>query len=198
MSDEAMPTQPGRILVIRHGETEWSRARRHTGRTDIPLTPDGEAAARALGERLADWHPALVLSSPLQRARRTAELAGFSPELDADLAEWDYGTYEGRTSSEIQDSTGDPTWSVWTTTTGLGEPLESVRARVERVLARCRPVVGEGHDVVLVAHAHLLRVLTVAWLGLPSIAAEHLVLDAAGTGVLGDDRGTPVLLRWNG
>ena len=190
-----MSDGPGRILVIRHGQTEWSRSRRHTGRTDIPLTDQGERAARALAPRLEAWQGALVLSSPLQRARRTAELAGFVPEIDDDLAEWDYGTYEGRTSADIQDE--DPEWSIWTTTEGLGESLSDVRARTERVLARCRPVLAEGEDAVLVAHAHLLRILATTWMELPAVSAERLILDPAGTGVLGYDRGIPVLLRWN-
>jgi len=190
-----MSDGPGRILVIRHGQTEWSRSRRHTGRTDIPLTEQGEQAARALGPRLGEWQGALVLSSPLQRARRTAELAGLSPEIDDDLAEWDYGTYEGRTSADLQDE--DPDWSIWTTTVGLGESLADVRARTERVLGRCRAVLAEGGDVVLVAHAHLLRILAVTWIELPPISAEHLILDPAGMGVLGYDRGIPVLLQWN-
>ncbi len=191
-----MSGSSGRILVIRHGQTEWSRDRRHTGRTDIPLTVDGEAAARALAPELQEWRGALVLSSPLQRARRTAELAGFDPEIDGDLAEWDYGAFEGRTSADIADD--NPGWSIWTTPEGLGESLDDVRARTERVLDRCRPVLAEGGAVVLVAHAHLLRVLVVTWMELPAVAAEHIVLDPAGTGVLGYDRGTPVLLHWNG
>jgi probable phosphoglycerate mutase len=186
---------PGRILVIRHGQTEWSRDRRHTGRTDIPLTADGEAAARALAPHLLEWRDAFVLSSPLKRARRTAELAGFMPEIDDDLAEWDYGVYEGRTSAAIADE--DPGWSIWTTPVGLGESLDDVTARIRRVLVRCRPLLAGGGDVVLVAHAHLLRVLAVTWMELPAVAAEHIVLDPAGTGVLGYDRGIPVLLRWN-
>jgi probable phosphoglycerate mutase len=190
-----MSDGPGRILVIRHGQTEWSRSRRHTGRTDIPLTEQGEQAARALAPRLGEWQGALVLSSPLQRARRTAELAGLSPEIDDDLAEWDYGTYEGRTSAELQDE--DPDWSIWTTTVGLGESLGDVRARTERVLGRCRAVLAEGGDVVIVAHAHLLRILAVTWIELPAISAEHIILDPAGMGVLGYDRGIPVLLQWN-
>jgi probable phosphoglycerate mutase len=190
-----MSDGPGRILVIRHGQTDWSRSRRHTGRTDIPLTEQGEEAARELAPRLGEWHGALVLSSPLQRARRTAELAGLSPEIDDDLAEWDYGTYEGRTSADLQDE--DPDWSIWTTTVGLGESLGDVRARAERVLGRCRAVLAEGGDAVLVAHAHLLRILAVTWIELPAISAEHIILDPAGTGVLGYDRGIPVLLHWN-
>ena len=187
----------GRILVVRHGETEWSRDGRHTGRTDLPLTPEGRERAARLAPLLGDWRPALVLSSPLQRARRTAELAGLVPEIDPDLLEWDYGVYEGRTTPEIRETTDDPEWTVWTTTTGLGEPLESVGDRAARVLARCRPLLSRGDDVVLVAHAHLLRILTATWLGMPPRAGASLVLAPAGTGVLGYERDTPALLRWN-
>ena len=187
----------GRILVVRHGETAWSRDGRHTGRTDVPLTPEGQERASRLAPVLRDWHPALVLCSPLQRARRTAELAGLDPVADADLLEWDYGDYEGRTTSEIRETLGDPQWSVWTTSTGLGEPVESVGVRAGRVLARCRPLLDRGDDVVLVAHAHLLRILTATWLGMPPRGGESLVLAPAGTGLLGYERETPALLRWN-
>ena len=187
----------GRILVVRHGETAWSRDGRHTGRTDVPLTPEGQERASRLAPVLRDWHPALVLCSPLQRARRTAELAGLDPESDPDLLEWDYGDYEGRTTSEIRETLGDPEWSVWTTSTGLGESVESVGGRAGRVLARCRPLLERGDDVVLVAHAHLLRILTATWLGMPPRGGASFVLAPAGTGLLGYERETPALLRWN-
>jgi probable phosphoglycerate mutase len=183
---------------VRHGETAWSLAGKHTGRTDVPLTPRGEDRARALHPRLSGWHPALVLSSPLQRARRTAELAGFTPELDDDLLEWDYGVYEGRTTAEVRLESGDPGWSVWSTGTGLGESLDQVGARAARVLDRCRPVLDAGEDVVLAAHSHLLRILTAVWLGTGPAGGAHLVLEPAGTGVLGYERTTQVLLAWNG
>jgi broad specificity phosphatase PhoE len=188
---------PGRILLIRHGETEWSRAGRHTGRTDIPLTAEGEARARALGPRLSSWRPALALCSPLVRARRTAELAGFSPTVDADLLEWDYGDYEGRTTDEIREALGDPQWSVWTTRRGLAESVEQVGERTARVLDRCRAVTALGEDAVLVAHAHVLRILTAVWIGMGPHGGAHLVLGAAGTGVLGYERESPVLRSWN-
>lgn len=117
-----MSSGTGRILVLRHGETEWSLDGRHTGRTDIPLTSAGRHRAAALAPRVSGWRPVLVLCSPLDRARRTAELAGLSPTPEADLLEWDYGVYEGRTTDEIRESTGDPHWSIWTTTEGLGSP----------------------------------------------------------------------------
>ena len=192
-----MSSGTGRILVVRHGETEWSRGGRHTGRTDVPLTPLGEQRAAALAPALRAWRPELVLCSPLQRARRTAELAGLSPQDDPDLLEWDYGAYEGLTTAEIRESVGDPDWSVWTTTDGLGESAADVAVRAERVLTRCRPLLHAGQDVVLVAHAHLLRILTATWLRMPPVGGASLVLDPAGTGVLGYERETPALLRWN-
>ncbi len=187
----------GRILVVRHGETRWSREGRHTGRTDVPLSPEGEQRAAALAATVGAWRPSLVLCSSLQRARRTAELAGLSPEVDDDLLEWDYGAYEGLTTPEIRERSGDPHWSVWTTSEGLGESLADVAVRAERVLTRCRPLLQAGDDVVLVAHAHLLRILTATWLRMPPIGGENLVLEPAGTGVLGYERETPALLRWN-
>lgn len=187
----------GSILVVRHGETAWSRAGRHTGRTDVPLEPEGEERARALAPHLASLRPELVLCSPLARARRTAELCGLTAEVDADLLEWDYGAYEGRTTAEIRSATGDPAWSVWDSPAGLGETLVDVARRAGRVLDRCRPVVDRGDEVVLVAHAHLLRVLTALWIDLPARAGEHLVLGPAATGLLGFERDTRALLRWN-
>ena len=192
-----MSSGNGRIHVVRHGETQWSREGRHTGRTDVPLSPEGERRAAALAAAVGPWHPTLVLCSPLQRARRTAELAGLAPEVDGDLLEWDYGAYEGLTTQEIRDRRSDPHWSVWTTGEGLGESLADVAVRAERVLTRCRPLLQEGGDVVLVAHAHLLRILTATWLRMPPIGGESLVLEPAGTGVLGYERETPVLQRWN-
>jgi probable phosphoglycerate mutase len=187
----------GRILVVRHGETAWSLAGLHTGRTDVPLTPDGEARARGVARVLEGWHPELVLSSPLLRARRTAELAGLTPETDPGLLEWDYGVYEGRTTTEIRSTTGDPGWSVWDSPTGIGESLDDVAVRADGVLARCRPLLESGGEVVLVAHSHLLRILTAAWLGMSPRGGERLVLDPGCTGVLGYERETPALLRWN-
>jgi probable phosphoglycerate mutase len=192
-----MLTTRGRLLVIRHGETEWSRLGKHTGRTDIPLTAEGERRAAGLAVRLADWSPALVLSSPLQRARRTAELAGLHPRIDDDLLEWDYGDYEGRTTDEIRETLGIPAWTVWATHQGLGESVDHVGERVSRVIDRVRPIVDRGDDVVLVAHAHVLRILTAVWLGLPPSHGASFVLAAAGTGVLGYERDVPALRAWN-
>lgn len=191
-----MTATRGRIVVLRHAETAWSRDGRHTGRTDVPLTAEGEEAARTASARLATYSPALVLVSPLVRARRTAELAGLSGEADADLLEWDYGVYEGRTTQGIKDDLGDPAWSVWTTLDGLGESVDDVGARAARVLTRCQPVVESGEDVVLVAHAHLLRILTAVHLGLPAVGGRSFVLPPAGIGVLGWERSNRALLGW--
>jgi probable phosphoglycerate mutase len=191
-----MAAAKGRIVVLRHAETEWSRTGRHTGRTDVPLTPEGEEAARSVASRLAAFAPSMVLVSPLQRARRTVELAGLTAEVDVDLLEWDYGTYEGRTTQGIKDDLGDQAWSVWTTLDGLGETVEDVGARAARVLTRCQPVVEGGGDAVLVAHAHLLRILTAVHLGLPATGGRSFVLPPAGIGVLGWERSTRALLGW--
>ncbi len=169
---------------------------RHTGRTDVSLTPEGEEAARAAAARLAAYTPSLVLVSPLVRARRTADLAGLPGESDPDLVEWDYGVYEGRTTQGIKDDLGDPAWSVWTTLDGLGETVDDVGTRAARVLTRCQPVVESGEDVVLVAHAHLLRILTAVHLGLPAVGGRSFVLPPAGIGVLGWERSNRALLGW--
>jgi probable phosphoglycerate mutase len=196
-----MGAQPGRVVVVRHGETAWSRDHRHTGRTDVPLTPAGEERASLTRERLGrsvpDLRPGLVLSSPLLRARRTAELAGYDASLDGALLEWDYGTYEGRTTEEIRDVLGDPDWSVWTTTTGLGESAAQVGERVAVLLDRVAPVLTGGEDVLLFAHAHVLRILTATWLDLPAARGQSFVLAPAGIGVLGREREAHVVSAWN-
>ena len=178
------------ICVVRHGQTAWSQTGQHTGRTDIALTDEGEAQARSLAPRLRrDW--AMVLASPLQRAWRTAELAGLQPTPDPDLVEWDYGHAEGRTTEQLRAEAGGD-WSVWDDP-HLGVSLEDVASRVRRVLDRVPP---EG-DTCLVAHGHVLRVLTAVYLQLPPAAARHLVLDPASTGELGHEHDWPALHRWN-
>src|SRR3712207_5292439 len=143
----------GDVWLVRHGETEWSATGRHTGSTDVPLTAKGESAARALRPRLREQRFELVLTSPMQRARRTAELAGFGgAEVDEDLVEWRYGDYEGVTTPEIRESV--PDWTVWTHPSPGGETPEDVRERLDRVVARCR---GTSGDVLLVGHGHALR-----------------------------------------
>lgn len=176
------------IWLVRHGATAWSKSRRHTGRTDVPLLPEGEQQARALQPQL-DRPWALVLSSPLERAQRTAELAGLSPVLDEDLVEWDYGPAEGLTTEEL--SLNKP-WSVWDPVP-LGETLEQVAERVRRVLAR----LPEDGDSLLFAHGHVLRVLAAVYLDLAPVDAKHLVLEPCGIGVLGHEHDYPALLGWN-
>ena len=188
------------IVLVRHGETEWSRARRHTGRTDLPLTPAGERAARALRPLLGGREFGLVLTSPLRRAARTAELAGLDPRPDGDLVEWDYGGYEGLTTAEIAERLGRP-WSVWSDGVvpgdTLGESLAEVAARTGRVLARAQPVLAAGADVALVAHGHLLRVLAAGWLGLPPQAGALFTLHAGAVGTLGFEHGWHAMIDWN-
>jgi broad specificity phosphatase PhoE len=184
------------VWLVRHGETEWARLGRHTGRTDIPLTDVGREQARALGGRLADRPFSLVLTSPLSRAAETAELAGFGERAlrDDDLQEWDYGALEGRTTPEIQ---GDyPDWSIWTGPWPGGETVDEVGARVDRVLARCLAPDVTG-DALLFAHGHLLRVLAARWLGLPAASGGLFALSTATVSILGWDRGRPVIETWN-
>lgn len=182
------------VWVVRHGETEWSKSGQHTGRTDIDLTAEGETAARAIGQRLQGESFDVVLSSPLQRARRTAELAGFGDvlEVDADLREWDYGEYEGRRTVDIRETV--PDWSIWTHPAEEGESLAEVAARADAVVTRILATEGR---VLVVSHGHFSRVLAARWVTLPPEAGQHLVLDTAGLGVLGWYRETPVLRRWN-
>jgi broad specificity phosphatase PhoE len=186
--------QTGRLVLLRHGETEWSRDGRHTGRTDVPLTEDGERDARALAPRLAGFDFALVLCSPLSRARRTAELAGLDPVDDDDLLEWDYGAYEGRTTAEILAQR--PDWSLWTDGGPGGESPDQVTVRVDRLLARVRPLLSTG-DVALVGHGHCLRVVAARWIGLPVDGGALLKLDTATLSELGWEHGRPVVLHWN-
>ena len=184
---------PTELWLVRHGETEWSRTGQHTSVTDLELTPDGEAIAARLQEPLAEQSFVRVLSSPRRRARRTAELAGFvDVETDDDLAEWAYGDYEGLTTPQIHES--DPHWSVWTGVTPGGETRDQVAARLDRVVAAAREV--EGRTLVF-AHGHSLRALAARWLGLDVAQGRIFDLDTATVSVLGDDRGTPVVKRWN-
>jgi probable phosphoglycerate mutase len=183
----------GEVWLVRHGETEWSRDGRHTGTTDVPLLPDGEEAARAVAPRLAAETFALVLTSPLERARRTAELAGFpDAEVDPDLAEWDYGDYEGVTTAEIRESV--PGWTVFTHPCPGGETAAEVGARLDRVVERCRAVEG---DALLFGHGHALRVLAARWLGLEVTEGRLFVLRTATVSVLGHEHASPALLAWN-
>ena len=181
------------VWLVRHGETEWSRSGQHTGVTDLPLTPAGEEAARSLRARLESVGFDLVLSSPLQRARRTAELAGVEgAEQEPDLVEWNYGDYEGRTTADIRTERAD--WSIWTDGAPGGESPEQLRQRVDRVVDRLRAVEGRA---LLVAHGHVLRALAARWIGAAVGLGVHLPLETARIGMLGYDRGVPTLERWN-
>lgn len=182
------------IWLIRHGETEWSLSGQHTGRTDLPLTAAGQRHAEEIGRYLAGRPFALVLTSPLQRARETCRLAGYGgvAQADADLCEWDYGAYEGRTSAQIQESV--PDWTIWTSPVPQGETIQQVATRASRVIARAA---AAGGDVALFAHGHLLRVLTACWLGLPPDAGRLFALGTASVSVLGYERETRVIARWN-
>jgi broad specificity phosphatase PhoE len=185
------------LFLIRHGQTEWSVTGRHTGRTDIPLTSAGESQARAAGLTLSTLRkgPALVLSSPRRRAVRTAELAGLIvDEVTEDLAEWDYGDYEGRTSTEIRQTV--PDWTIWTRPVPGGESAEEVGARADRLLARVREALAET-EVILVGHGHFSRVLLARWIGLPPTSGVRFALDPAGVSVLGDERGEPQIQHLN-
>jgi len=189
----------GEIVVLRHGQTEWSRSGQHTSVTDLPLLPEGEQQARRLADVLGNRSFAEVWVSPRQRARRTAELAGLTPTGTVeDLVELDYGGYEGRTTAEISDELGRE-WSVWRDGTipgnSPGETLAEVGARVDRVLERVRPHQRDG-DVALVAHGHVLRILTARWLGLAPEAGALFALPAGSYGVLGHEHRRPVLTAW--
>jgi broad specificity phosphatase PhoE len=189
----------GEVLVVRHGQTEWSRTGQHTGLTDLPLLPEGEEQARALRTALVGRRLVEVWVSPRQRARRTAELAGLrTTAVEDDLVEMDYGGYEGRTTAEINAGLRRE-WSVWRDDMipgeSPGETLAQVGARVDRVLARLRPRLVDG-DVALVAHGHVLRVLTARWLGLPPEAGALFALPAGRYGVLGHEHGRSVLTAW--
>jgi probable phosphoglycerate mutase len=192
----------GELILIRHGETEWSRTGRHTGRTDVPLTDAGVAAAESLAPTLAARHFVAVLSSPLGRAMRTAELAGLTGvQPDPDLMEWDYGRYEGLTTEQIQATR--PGWDLWRDgvvpgdAAHPGETLADVAARVDAVLERVRPLLADG-DVALVAHGHVLRVLAARRLGLDPAAGRLLGHPhPAALGILGEEHDQPVVSGWN-
>jgi probable phosphoglycerate mutase len=183
------------ILLIRHGQTEWSAMRRHTSYTDLPLTPEGEQQAGALATALSGRRFTAVLCSPRQRARRTAELARLRvTALDDDLVEWDYGEYEGITTAQIRHDR--PDWDLWRDGCPGGERPEEVGARLDRVLARaCARL--DGGDVALVGHGHALRVAGARWIGLPPAAGGRLALDTATLCTLGYEHEHPVLRQWN-
>jgi probable phosphoglycerate mutase len=182
------------IWLIRHGQTAWTLSGAHTGRTDLPLTDAGRENAVAVGRWLADRKFALVLVSPLSRARETCRLAGYGDvaEMDPNLSEWDYGDYEGRTTADILKET--PGWWLWRDGPLHGETVAQVGARAEAVLARVSAVDG---DVALFAHGHLLRILTSRWLGLPPDCGRLFALGTATVSTLGHERETRVISQWN-
>ena len=180
------------LWLMRHGETAWSLSGAHTSHTDLPLTGEGERRARVLAPALRPVQFSLVLSSPMRRALETAKLAGFSPEITADLCEWDYGEYEGLTTTEIQKTA--PGWTIWTGTPPGGETAEQVAARVDRVIERALNFEGK---VALFAHGHLLRVLGARWLTLQPQAGRYFALSTGTISVLGWERETRVIQRWN-
>jgi broad specificity phosphatase PhoE len=182
------------LVIARHGETEWSRTMRHTGNTDLALTEEGEAQARSVAERLAGREFALVLSSPLQRARRTAELAGYGDraEPDDDLREREYGEYEGLTTKEIR--VERPGWDVWRDDSPGGETPDQVGVRADRVIERA---LAAGGDVALFAHGHLLRVLGARWMEDPAVKGGNLGLSTGAVCELGFERERRAIWLWN-
>jgi len=195
----ALPPSPApgperQAWLVRHGETEWARLGRHTGRTDVPLTDTGRDQAGALGRRLAGVTFGLVLTSPMSRAADTAALAGFDAVVvvDPELREWDYGALEGRLTADIREDY--PGWSIWTGPWPDGETVDEVGVRADHVLARIRAAHG---DVLVFSHGHFLRVLTARWLDLPPASGALFALSTATVSILGWDRENPVIETWN-
>lgn len=189
-----MSDQRPQLWLIRHGETQWSASGRHTGRTDIPLTPLGERQAAALGRHLARRKFALVLCSPRGRAKETCRIAGYLDQaiITDDLVEWDYGRYEGRTTADIRKEI--PGWTIWTGPVQGGESVDQVGARVKHVIERAAAADG---DVALFAHGHVLRILAACYLGLPPIDGRLLALSTAAISRLGYEHETRVIAAWN-
>ena len=189
-----MTLPPQQVYLVRHGETEWSLSGQHTGTTDIPLTENGRRVAKLLQPVLAKETFALVLTSPLQRARETCALAGFGEraEIDHDLMEWNYGEYEGLTPKQIHAQA--PGWMIFRDGCPGGESPEQIGARVDRLIGRVRAVEG---SVALFAHGHIFRVFAARWLGLPAAAGGHFLLDTATLNILGYYRYLPAVKRWN-
>jgi broad specificity phosphatase PhoE len=185
------------LFLVRHGETEWSRSGQHTSVTDLPLTEKGEQQARALLGHLKPSQFGLILCSPRQRARQTAELAGFTgrfePQIDDDLAEWAYGDYEGKTGDQIQETA--PGWTIWTSPSPGGETAEEVGTRLDRVVARVRQSGVE--QAICFGHGHALRALTLRWLDFPLELGGRFPLDTGTVSILGEEKGIPALQRWN-
>jgi len=185
---------PGDLWLIRHGETEWSFSGRHTGRSDIPLSDDGRAHAAAVGRYLAGHTFALVLASPLSRARETCRLAGFGAvaQIDANLCEWNYGDYEGLTTTEIR--ARRPDWDLWRDGVPNGETIAQVAARAHAAIARA---LQAGGDVAFFAHGHLLRILSASWLEIEPDNGRLFALSPGSVSTLGYERDTRVISSWN-
>ncbi|MGB3672810.1 MAG: histidine phosphatase family protein [Candidatus Nanopelagicales bacterium] len=190
------------LVLIRHGETEWSKSGQHTGRTDIPLTRNGRKRAAELQPLLSHRAFGLTVCSPMERARDTAHLAGLTPdEIDPDLMEWDYGAWEGRTTPDIRVELGNPEWAIWDYPippgATPGESTDEVAVRCQRVIDKCLPVLNSGRDCALIAHGHVLRILTATWLGLPSDKGRLFMLEAGALSSLGFERTQHVISGWN-
>lgn len=181
------------LYLVRHGETAWSRSGQHTSTTDLDLTPDGVREAMALREKLDPADFGLVLCSPRLRARRTAELAGFTPEVDENLVEWDYGDYEGMTSNEIREQV--PGWRIWTHPMPGGETRTQVIDRLTKVVER---VQSSGVErAICFSHGHASRVLALCWLGIDVARGQSFPLATASVSVLGHEKESPAIVRWN-
>ena len=201
MTETANPESDGRIVLVRHGETEWSRTGRHTGLTDIPLTETGAYKAELAGTLLASRRFDLVLSSPLRRALETAHRAGFAEvQEDPRLVEWDYGAFEGLTTPEIVQQLGRP-WTIWQSGAPAGatpgESVAEVTARAESLLADIRPRVRSGQQVLIFSHSHFLRALAGVWLGLTAAGGRYFVLGTSAVSELGYEHGSEVITQWN-
>lgn len=184
----------GELLLVRHGETAWSRTHKHTGRTDVPLTAHGERQAASLAPALAARDLVASFASPLARAHRTAELAVGTFTTDDDLVEWDNGDYEGRTTAEIRDDV--PGWWLWTDGAPGGETWQDVERRCVRTVERVAPLLDDG-DVALFGHGHSLRALAAVWVGLPAFQGGIFTQDAGSLSVLGVYRDHRVVMSWN-
>jgi probable phosphoglycerate mutase len=191
-----MANPASEVVLVRHGETEWSRSGQHTGRMDIGLTDLGRRQAAMAAEALEGRQFATVLSSPLSRARETCEIAGLSDRAERrdDLMEWHYGDMEGRTTAERRRDV--PGWTIWRDGVDGGETLDAVAGRADRVVAELRERASDG-DAVVFAHGHLLRVLAARWIGQPPLVAANLKLSTATISVLGYERETPAIVEWN-
>ena len=189
-----MKTLHQKVFLIRHGETEWTQSKQHTGRTDIPLTDLGRAQAKLLKTRLEGLHVKKVFCSPLARAKETCELAGFldHAKMDEDLFEWDYGDYEGKTSKEIHEI--DPKWTIFSKGAPNGESIGDVSTRAQRMLGK---IIGVEGDVLIFSSGHFLRALGAKWLHLPITDGKLFVLATASISILGYESGTPVFIQWN-